>query len=192
MDKVELLFATTNSGKLGEAQRVGALHGVTFYGLSQLSSEITVIPPQVSEVEASYEANAVRKARIYSEWSSAPTVADDTGLEIDVLGGLPGLFTARFGVARVFNLLGYMHRCEAVFVCCVAYAEPGGRTVSVTKRLTGHLVIGGSTGTPQGPLPYSEIFIPAGQAQPLSELALSGAYRSHRGEALTALIAALS
>jgi XTP/dITP diphosphohydrolase len=192
MQKVELLFATTNDGKLEEAKRIGAAHGVTFYGLPQLSREIEVPPPIVSEGEASYEANAIRKARIYSGWSGSPTVADDTGLEIDLLGGLPGVFTARFGVARVCDLLGHHRSCEAVFVCCVAYAEPGGRVVSVTKRLAGHLATGRDFGVPHGPLPYSEIFTPAGESRPLSELIVSTAYRSHRGGALTALFAALS
>ncbi len=187
-----MLFATTNEGKLREARQVGATFGVALHGIDRISRERGMPAPTVSEGESTYEANAIRKARIYSAWSGAPTLADDTGLEICELGGLPGLFTARFGVARVQRLLGHTRPFKAIFVCCVAYAEPGGRNVSVTKQISGSISLAPEPHALTGSLPYSALFTPDGERQTLSELVSSVGYLSHRGSALATLFKVLT
>lgn len=186
-----ILFATTNPGKLHEASAVAAAHGVVLYGLERITPERPAPPPAVSETEGTYEANAIRKARVYATWSGVPTIADDTGLEVPMLGDLPGVYTARFGVERVLHMMGDCRLCEAVFVCCLAYGEPQGRIVTVTKRLRGYVRNKRGARTPTGPLPLSEFFIPCGETRSLAELVSAGNYRSHRGLALGALFAAL-
>lgn len=187
-----LLFATTNQGKLLEAQLTAHRFGVDLYGLSEVSGRGLLEPPLVPEGEPSYEANAVRKATAYAAWAGVPTLADDSGLEIEQLGGLPGVFTARFGVDRVKQLLRPQRSCDATFVCCIAYVEPRGRAIPVTKRLTGVVDVSETLGIPQGSLPYSNLFTPTGETRSLAHLVASAGYRSHRGEALAALLAALS
>jgi len=186
-----LLFATTNQGKLHEAQLTARRFGVELYGLNGVQREGIREPPMVSEGEPSYQANAVRKARAYAAWAGVPTLADDSGLEVEQLGGLPGVFTARFGVDRVKQLLQYQRSCDATFMCSIAYVEPGGRTVAVTKSLAGVVDVSRVADGPRGPLPYSHLFIPSGQAQSLAELVTSAGYSSHRGEALAALFQSL-
>ncbi len=187
----ELLFATTNRGKLHEAQGIAEGFGVTLFGLERVEREQSIKAPHVVEGESSYHGNAVIKAKAYAKWSSVASIADDTGVEVHNIGDLPGVFTARFGVDRVRQLLGQSSAAEAEFVCCVAYAEPSGRVVSVTKRLAGRVIFNSMTNSIEGPLPYSAIFIPDGESVPLSQLVIGGSYLSHRGRALTTLFAAL-
>lgn len=190
MRERQLIFATTNPGKLSEAQTVAQSFSVTLVGLDQLAGERQVTVPQVVEGAGSYYGNAVLKARTYAKWIGLPVIADDTGLELDVLGGLPGVFTARFGVDRVRQQLGQIRSSEAAFVCCVAYAEPGGRSVSVTKILKGLFTVAGMAERSDGPLPYSELFVPHGETTTLSQLLRAKSYLSHRGRALSALFRA--
>jgi XTP/dITP diphosphohydrolase len=191
----DMLFATTNAGKLREAQRVAQCFDVTLFGIDRVANERSLALPHVVEGEGAYHGNAVLKARTYAEWSGVPAIADDTGLEVRNLGGLPGIFTARFGVDRVRELLGQVRSAEATFVCCVVYAEPAGRVVSVTKQLGGRLIFDGTVDRTvtqcKGPLPYSDIFIPCGESATLSHLVSKGGYLSHRGRALTVLLSVL-
>ncbi len=196
MSQPQLLFATTNRGKLLEAQRVAEGLGVTFFDLDKLAGDLQLALPHVVEGEGSYYGNAALKARTYSKWSGVPVIADDTGLEVQSLRGLPGVFTARFGVDRVRQQLGQLRCAKATFVCCVAYAEPMGRIVAVTERLEGQLVFDSSTDRVSGPLPYSQVFVPQGESKTLSELvsvtSSVTSYLSHRGRALAALLKAIS
>ena len=192
MRGTRLLFATTNQGKLHEAQLAARRFSVELYGLNGVQREGVREPPVVSEGEPSYQANAVRKARAYAAWAGVPTLADDSGLEVEQLGGLPGVFTARFGFDRVKQLLQHQRSCDATFVCSIAYVEPGGRTVVVTKSLAGVVDVSRVADGPQGPLPYSHLFTPRGETRSLAELVAAAGYTSHRGEALAALFKALS
>jgi XTP/dITP diphosphohydrolase len=192
MRGARLLFATTNQGKLHEVQLAARRFSVELYGLNGVQRKGVREPPVVSEGEPSYQANAVRKARAYAAWAGVPTLADDSGLEVEQLGGLPGVFTARFGFDRVKQLLQHQRSCDATFVCSIAYVEPGGRTVVVTKSLAGVVDVSRVADGPQGPLPYSHLFLPRGETRPLAELVTSAGYSSHRGAALAALFEALS
>lgn len=191
MFRHNLLFATTNRGKLREAQKVAERFGITLYGLERVANELAITAPHVLEGESSCQGNAVIKARTYAEWSGVPAIADDTGVEVHDLGGLPGVYTARFGVDRVRQMLGQASSSKAEFVCCVAYAEPSGRVVSVTKRLDGRVIFDSNDNRPEGPLPYSSIFIPHGESAVLSQLVDVGSYLSHRGRALASLFSVM-
>jgi len=89
---VRLLFGTTNAGKLRELRRLVAGLPVEVVGPADLSGE----PPEVVEDGATFEENARKKAVAWAHWSGIHTVADDSGLCVDALGGAPGVHSARW------------------------------------------------------------------------------------------------
>ena len=88
---IELLVATTNSGKFAEVQAFLSRLPIRIRSLRDLAN-----PPTVVEDGATFEANALKKARSLAEYSGLLTLADDSGLEVDVLGGAPGIYSARY------------------------------------------------------------------------------------------------
>jgi XTP/dITP diphosphohydrolase len=86
-----LLVATTNPGKFAEIK--GYLRDLP---LEILSLEVFENPPQVVEDGRTLEENAIKKARAMAEYSGHLTLADDSGLEVDALGGAPGVYSARY------------------------------------------------------------------------------------------------
>lgn len=187
-----LLFASTNAGKCAEVRGYSKRFGVSIVTPQELASSRVGAMPAVAETEPGYEGNAVKKARRFAGWSGLRALADDTGLEIDTLGGLPGLFTGRWGVGRVREILGSGFSGPAQFVCCMAYAEPTGRLVSVsaTVRGTFSLRVEGEA-KPNSSLPFSAFFIPQGYSRPLSVLVEEGELVSHRFLALRRLLSVL-
>jgi XTP/dITP diphosphohydrolase len=127
-----LLIATHNPGKLAEYREL----------LRDLPVELTSLPEQGVQFEPeetgpTFEANATLKAAAFAELSGLPTLADDSGLEIDALGGAPGVHSARYGgtgrgqdAQRIQRVLGQLAdvpwpRRTARFRCVVALAAPG-------------------------------------------------------------------
>ncbi len=88
---ITLLIATTNPGKLAEISRYVSDLPVTLVGLKDVG-----ITDQVKETGETFEDNAILKARFYAEKSGLATIADDGGLEIDALGGEPGVRSHRW------------------------------------------------------------------------------------------------
>jgi XTP/dITP diphosphohydrolase len=88
---VRLLVATTNAGKLREIRHVLASAPVRIVTLAELPA---IIEPE--ETGETFAANALLKARYYAEATGLPTVAEDSGLVIDALGGRPGVQSARY------------------------------------------------------------------------------------------------
>ena len=89
---MRLLFGTTNAGKLRELRRLVAGLEVEVVGPAELPGE----PPEVVEDGATFEENARKKAVAWARWSGLPTVADDSGLCVEALGGAPGVHSARW------------------------------------------------------------------------------------------------
>jgi XTP/dITP diphosphohydrolase len=131
---MELLIATTNSGKVREYRRL----------LDGLECDLTDLPAlgitqEVAETGSTYEENAVLKARAYAALSGRLTLADDSGLEVDALEGRPGVHSARYAPdnpARIHKLLHELRQISddhrsARFQCVIAVAQPDGR-VTVT------------------------------------------------------------
>jgi XTP/dITP diphosphohydrolase len=88
---IELLVATTNPGKFAEVQAFLNSQPIRIRSLSDLKD-----PPAVVESGATFEANALKKARTLADFSGLLTLADDSGLEVDALGGAPGIYSARY------------------------------------------------------------------------------------------------
>jgi len=88
-----LLLATGNKGKLRELRAILQGLPVELVGLAEAGAGE---PPEVPETGATFLENAVLKARAYAAWSGLAAVADDSGLEVDALGGAPGVRSARY------------------------------------------------------------------------------------------------
>ena len=88
---IELLIATTNPGKFAEVQAFLSPLPIGIRSLRDLEN-----PPSIVEDGATFEANALKKARTLADFSGLLTLADDSGLEVDALGGAPGIYSARY------------------------------------------------------------------------------------------------
>lgn len=193
MAAIELVYGTTNAEKIGEVQRVAQTFGIRVIDLkTALPRSVAQSMPEVSEIYSDYAGNAARKALVYAHGLQRPCLADDAGLEVEELGQLPGVYTARFGFERVQRALTAGRSYDSRFVCCVAYAEPGGRVVTVTAPIAGRLVIPPRTEQPTSTLPYSHFFIPDGYTVTMATLVRDNPeFLSHRGRAVKALLKAL-
>ena len=134
MEMLKLLLATTNQGKAREYRRL--LEGLPFQLVTPLEEGLDIT---VDEENASFEENARLKATAYASLSRLITLADDSGLEVDALGGAPGIRSARFAgdqaddKDKVEHLLARLkevpwEKRTARFRCVIAIATPEGTT----------------------------------------------------------------
>lgn len=198
-----IVLATRNQGKLREFR---ALLGASPQ-LDDLDLETAVIDAatagcaEIPETGLSFEENSLLKARAVAAETGLPAVADDSGLAVDVLGGAPGIFSARWAGARASDeanlalLLEQLadiappHR-GAAFVCVASLVVPDaqGRPASeftTTGRLEGRLLR-----EPQGRggFGYDPILQPVGETRSTAELSMAEKNAiSHRGKAFAAL-----
>jgi XTP/dITP diphosphohydrolase len=189
-----LLLATRNRGKLAELQRLlaDAVPGVEVVGLDAVSAF-----PEAPETGATFAENAVAKARDAARASGLPAVADDSGLSVDALNGMPGVLSARWSGrhgdddANTALLLGQLadvpdERRGAAFVCAAALATPDGEEHVLERQWRGRLIREkrGSNG-----FGYDPVFVPEGLTVTSAELAPEEKdARSHRGQAFAALV----
>jgi XTP/dITP diphosphohydrolase len=192
---VRLLIATGNRGKLRELE---ALLGPG-YALESLAAHPEVeLPAEGSD----YAANAAAKARSAARASGLPALADDSGIEVEGLGGAPGPLSARYGgealddAGRVQLLLrelaarGPGASRRARFVCCAALALPSGDLQVERGECAGEILA-----APRGVrgFGYDPIFSPDGGARSMAELPEAEKNRiSHRARAVAALAPALA
>ena len=127
---MELLVATTNPGKFEEVSAFLETLPLKIVSLADLFD-----PPAVLENGATFEENAVKKARALADFSGLLTVADDSGLEVDALYGAPGIYSARYAGAECDDsknnekLLSELRSVSeekrtARFVCALALCSP--------------------------------------------------------------------
>ena len=142
-----LCVATNNPGKQREFAQLLADWGGDIVFPGDLGIDL-----EVEENGASFEENAVLKARAYAAASGLPTLADDSGLEVDALAGAPGVFSARYaGVGasdqdRRQKLLAAMadtplDRRSARFRCVVAIADPDGGVAVAAGACEGRIAL---------------------------------------------------
>jgi XTP/dITP diphosphohydrolase len=191
----KVLLATANTKKLVELQRIldTALGSsrVTLVGLGDFEDY-----PDVPETGLTFGENALLKAREGAGRTGLPTVADDSGLAVDALNGMPGVFSARWSGrhgdddANLDLMLAQIsdvpdeHR-GAAFVCAAALVLPNGREHLVEGRQTGRLLRAGR-GT--GGFGYDPVFLGDGQDKTNAELPPDEKDAiSHRGRALREL-----
>ena len=194
----QLLIATTNRGKLVEATVI--LAGVPFRILTLADFPGVPIP---EETGRTFAENAREKARYYAAATGALTVAEDSGLEIDALDGLPGVESARYGgvdatYPRKFALIYEALRAKnaphspARFVCAVALVSAalngdrsGGRVLFETEGVVEGRIAGEPKG--EGGFGYDPIFYYPPFAATLAEAGDRKSAVSHRGHAFRAL-----
>jgi XTP/dITP diphosphohydrolase len=142
-----------------------------------------------AEGATSLEENAIVKAKLYAEKGGLLTLAEDSGLFVDALGGVPGVLSARFGASdreRIERLLGDLkgvprRRRGARFVCVIALAEPGKLLGVFEGYVAGEIALepGGYSG-----FGYDPVFLLSGLGRTMAQLSLDEKNRiSHRGEA---------
>jgi len=134
----ELLIATRNEGKLIEVREMLSELPLRFLSLRDFPDTITV-----DETATSFAENASLKARGYALQTGALTLADDSGLEVDALGGEPGVRSARYAgedasdfdrVHRLLSNLAGFERTQrtARFVAAIAIADPQGTILNIS------------------------------------------------------------
>ncbi len=185
-----LVIASHNPGKVREIAALLAAFPVEVVSAAALGLD------EPEETGASFTANAVLKARAAAEAAGLPALADDSGLAVTVLGGRPGIYSARwageakdFGaaMARVERELGTRPR-DAAFICALTLCWPDGHCETFEGRIDGAL-----TWPPRGDhgFGYDPMFVPDGRTQTFGEMDQIEKHRiSHRADAFGKLVAA--
>ncbi|MCP2326863.1 XTP/dITP diphosphohydrolase [Hamadaea flava] len=206
---MRLLLATRNLKKLDELRRIlatsPALVGVELIGLNDVPEY-----PEAPETGLTFAENALLKAREGVKYTGLPTVADDSGLAVDALSGMPGVFSARwsgrFGndyphgkdVANLELVLDQTHdvaddKRGAAFICAAALVLPGGdgnREHLVSGQMRGRLL---RAPRGLGGFGYDPIFQAEGHTRSTAELTAEEKDAiSHRGQAFRALAAVIA
>ncbi|MCX6843846.1 MAG: RdgB/HAM1 family non-canonical purine NTP pyrophosphatase [candidate division WOR-3 bacterium] len=192
---MKLLLATRNRHKLTEMQQM--LEGTGWQVVLFSDLEDT---PDVEEDGATFEENARKKARGAARHAGLWTLAEDAGLEVDALGGEPGVLSARYcgeGASDADRMRKVLDRIVAVpderrtarFRCVICLVDPAGNETCFEGRCEGRIShhARGSSG-----FGYDPIFMPEGQALTFGELGQSVKSRiSHRARAMRQVIAFL-
>lgn len=187
---MRLLLATTNPGKLDEMREL--MTGLPL-DLLTLADLAPIDPP--GETGSTFAENARAKATYYARRTGLLAVGEDSGLEIDALGGAPGVHSARFGgrdlpYAERFALIYERLRragassSPARFVCALALAEPDGVVFEAEGRIEGHIAASPSG---EGGFGYDPIFYYPPFGCTLADAGARKSSVSHRGEAFRAL-----
>lgn len=187
----KLLIATRNTGKLRELQQI-------LTNLPFVLTDLTDFPSiqEIAETGQTFIENAESKAAGYANQTRLLTLADDSGLEIDALGGAPGVKSARYlgesvsFAVRIQSLLERLSGIEvskrtARFVCAIAMASREGKILNTSIGTCEGKIASEARGT--GGFGYDPIFIPEGYDLTFGELKSEIKNRiSHRARALQA------
>jgi XTP/dITP diphosphohydrolase len=189
-----LVLATHNAAKLVELRRILSAAGVpvVLSGLDEFPGA-----PEVAETGLTFAGNALLKARAIAAFTGLPAVSDDSGLCVEVLNGMPGIFSARWSgrhgddganldlvLAQISDIAGPNR--GAHFACAAALALPGGREGVAEGRLDGSLTFAPRC---DGGFGYDPIFVPVGLTVTTAEMSPEGKDEiSHRGRAFRALV----
>lgn len=188
---MEIIVATGNRGKLREIR--SALKGLGFQirGLMDFANV-----PEMEEDGESFAENGLKKARFYSQFFGKLTIADDSGLEVDALGGTPGIYSARYAGIRASdqeNRKKLLKELEGVpisrrgagFKCVMAMVSPDGREALTEGSCRGRI---GFKEIGKKGFGYDPIFILTRHGKTMAQLSLEEKDRvSHRGKALRKL-----
>lgn len=187
----EILLATRNPDKVKELTALLGDLGIRIRTLADFPTA-----PEVEEDGTTCEANALKKAREIASATGIPSVADDTGLEVDALGGRPGVFAARYageGATYEDNCRKLLKELDGVpssrrtarFLTVAALARPGGYSRVARGTLVG--VIAEASVGRQG-FGYDPVFFVPELGRTLAELTAEEKNRiSHRAKAFRAL-----
>jgi XTP/dITP diphosphohydrolase len=190
-----VLVASRNAKKLDELRRILSAENV--FGIEVVGPDAVPAFPEAPETGATFEDNALAKARDAAGATGFPSIADDSGLAVDALNGMPGVLSARWSgkhgddLTNLELVLGQLadvpdQRRGAAFVCAAALVVSGGLEVVVRGEWRGRLIrqCRGTNG-----FGYDPIFVPEGETRTSAELAPAEKDAlSHRGRALRLLM----
>jgi len=179
-----LVIATGNAGKQGEYRELLAGTGL----------HLMAVDPGVAEVGETYEENAQMKAEAASVALGLPAVGDDSGVEVEVLKGFPGIHSARIGPTQkertqvlLDRLQGYPRPWLARFVCTIALAAPGRQTEFFEGECRGEIIPEGRGVAGFG---YEPVFLVPETGRTFGEMSPEEKARySHRARAVRAMLA---
>ena len=190
---MKLYCATTNPGKLREFKSIVAHYGGGAFEVEPL--ENTKLIPPCDETGLTFEDNAAQKACHYGAHADGLLFADDSGLEVDALGGAPGIYSARFAGEHATDdannrlllekLQGVENRA-ARFVCAIGLADHGKPVRTFRGHVDGRIIEGerGPNGFGYDPMFFHEPFgCTFGEATSEQKLLVS-----HRARALAAML----
>lgn len=193
---MEILVATQNTGKVNELR--GLLTGLPIL-LRSLRDFPAIAEP--AETGASFMENAALKAQFYASKTGLRALADDSGLEVEALGGAPGILSARYAGAgasdseRTEKLLRELEKTGdekrfARFVCAIALADETGEIIHTAEGICdGKIALAPRGNNGFG---YDPVFIPAGFSETFGEMKTDEKQRiSHRARAIAKIIAFL-
>jgi len=193
MNSRRVVLASGNAGKLREFSELLGASGLTLVR----QSELGIVPPP--ETGTTFLDNALIKARNAARASGLPAIADDSGIEVDALGGAPGVYSARYAgedagdEANLAKLLAALeglpperrsarYRCVIVFV---AHAEDS-RPLVGEGSWEGHII---AERRGSGGFGYDPSFVPVGESRTVAEMPADQKNRlSHRGQAMRAFL----
>jgi XTP/dITP diphosphohydrolase len=182
------MIATRNKGKIREIRETLKGLGLRIYALSDFPDV-----PEIEEDGKNFAENALKKARFYSKYFGMLTIADDSGLEVDSLKGLPGIYSARYageGASSQLNNQKLLRELQGVpiskrgarFKCILAMVSPDGKEATVGESCKGS--IGFKEKGKRG-FGYDPLFILPRNGKTMAELTLKEKNKiSHRGKAL--------
>jgi XTP/dITP diphosphohydrolase len=188
---LEIIVATKNRGKIREIRKALRGLGLKIYSLKDFSDV-----PEVVEDGKSFTENALKKARFYSKYFGKLTIADDSGLEVEVLKGWPGIYSARYAGEEASDrknnqkLLKEMEGIRisnrgARFKCVLAMVSTDGREAVAEGSCRGRI---GFREMGRRGFGYDPIFILPQYGKTMAQLTLEEKNRvSHRGKALRKL-----
>lgn len=196
---MQILLATTNEGKVRELKKLFEELDIEVLSLRDMQTSIEVIEDRYTFLE-----NALKKAKEYSRFFNIPTIAEDSGLVVDALGGLPGVYSARFyeiefggsvydssktvdqkNIEKLLRLMEGQKNREAKFISDVVFFSPEGWGLFAEGECRGKI-----SDNPIGDkgFGYDPIFIPEGYSVTMAQLDLEEKNRiSHRGKAFSKL-----
>jgi len=171
--KIQLLIGTRNTGKFDELSALLSKSNCLLLSLNDLG-----LDAEVEETGSSFEENAALKAREYSQLSGLPTLADDSGLEVDVLGGEPGILSSRYagpGATDTERIAFLLQRLDNIpekmwlarFRCAVAIVFPKQQVEIYLGECEGRII-----SKPRGlnGFGYDPVFVPEGLDHTMAEL----------------------
>ncbi len=169
----KILFATTNKGKLKEIKSILDLQGLEIISLSDFPAI-----PEIEETGSTFEENAFIKAEAVMHLFDIPVIADDSGLEVDILNGAPGIYSARYAGAdkgekqnmekllRELTPFGFPQKAR--FVCAAAFVN-GHTRFCETGTMEGKII---ASPRGSGGFGYDPVFIADGFELTNAELEL--------------------
>ncbi len=208
-----VVLATRNAHKLAEVTRIlAATRAGQVVDLASLAAYPGV--PEVAETGCTFEENALLKARAIAAFTHLPAIADDSGLCVDALNGMPGVLSARWAgghgddAANLALVLAQLAdvpagRRGARFVCAAALVVPAPQLTAAgelaahpaVERVVAGELVGRLITAPRGShgFGYDPIFVPEGDTRTTAEMAPAEKDAiSHRGRAFRALAAVIS